>query len=109
MAKFMALFVGNPGTAPPDAATIAKGMQAWGEWMAKHAAHLVDMGGPLGKTKKVSAGGIAETQNSIGGYVIVEAADHDTAARMFENHPQFMIFPGEGVEVMPILPIPTGP
>jgi hypothetical protein len=27
---------------------------------------------------------------------------------MFENHPHFAIFPGEAVEVMPVLPIPAG-
>jgi hypothetical protein len=108
MAKFMALFVGKPGAARPDAATVAKGMQAWGEWMARHADHLVDTGGPLGGTKKISPGGITDIQNSIGGYVIVEAEDHAAAARMFEGHPQFTIFPGEGVELMPILAIPTG-
>jgi hypothetical protein len=27
---------------------------------------------------------------------------------MFENHPHFAIFPGEAVEVMPMLPIPGG-
>jgi hypothetical protein len=27
---------------------------------------------------------------------------------MFENHPHFAIFPGEAVEVMPVLPIPGG-
>ena len=107
MAKFLAIYTGKPGTAPPDQAAIAKGMQAWGEWMARHAGEIVDSGGPLGKTKKVSAAGIADAQNNIGGYVIVEAQDHETAARLFEGHPHFTIFPGDGVEVMPCLPIPT--
>jgi len=30
------------------------------------------------------------------------------AAKMFEHHPHFLIFPGEGVEIMPVLPIPAG-
>jgi hypothetical protein len=29
-----------------------------------------------------------------------------SAARLFEKHPHFMIFPGESVEIMPVLPIP---
>jgi len=107
MAKFLALYTGKPGGQPPDQATIAKGMQAWGDWMTRHAGAIVDTGGPLGKTKKVSAGGIADFQNNLGGYVVVEAEDQDAAARMFEGHPSFSIFPGEGVEVMPCLPIPT--
>jgi hypothetical protein len=27
---------------------------------------------------------------------------------MFEDHPHFSIFPGESVEIMPVLPIPGG-
>lgn len=107
MAKFIALFKSDPASPRPDAETAARGMQAWGAWMAAHADRLVDAGGPLGGTKKVSPKGVEDVRNHLGGYVIVEAADHDAAARMFEGHPQFAIFPGEGVEVMPILPIPT--
>jgi hypothetical protein len=40
------------------------------------------------------------------GFVIVKAESHEEAAKMFENHPQFTIFPGDGVEVMEVLPIP---
>ena len=108
MAKFMAVFTGQPGAgAPPDEATIAKGMQAWTAWMTRHADQIVEDGGPLGKTKKVSPAGIKDTHNNIAAFVIVEAEDHEAAARMFEGHPHFSIFPGDGVEVMPILPIPT--
>ena len=108
MAKFMAIFTGKPGAgAQADETTIAKGMQAWTEWMTRHADHIVEGGGPLGKTKKVSAAGITDTQNNIAAYVMVEAEDHQAAARMFEGHPHFSIFPGDGVEVMPCLPIPT--
>lgn len=109
MAKFMALYTGTPGArgaADLDEATIAKGMQAWGDWMARHADHICETGGPLGKTKKVTAAGVADSQNHVAGYVVVEAADHEAAARMFEGHPHFSIFPGDGVEVMPVLPIP---
>jgi hypothetical protein len=39
---------------------------------------------------------------------VVCADSHEAAATLFENHPHFMIFPGESVEVMPVLPIPAG-
>ena len=107
MAKFLAVFTGKPGAAPPDPAAIAKGMQAWGDWMTRHAGSIVDTGGPLGKTKKVSKTGVADIQNGMAGYVIVEAPDHEAAARLFVGHPHFTIFPGDGVEVMPCMPIPT--
>jgi len=106
MAKFMAIYTGQPGAPSPDADTVAKGMQAWGAWMARHAGQIVDMGGPLGKTKRVSAAGIADVSNNIAAYIVVEADSHEAAARLFENHPHFSIFPGDGVDVMPCLPIP---
>jgi hypothetical protein len=108
MAKFIGIYTGPPGaTVRPDDEAIAKGMQAWGGWMTQHAHQIIDAGGPLGKTKKVSAAGIADIQNNITGYVILEAEDHEAAARLFEGHPHFTIFPGDGVEVMPCMPIPT--
>jgi hypothetical protein len=108
MAKFMGIYTGQPGArTPPDEATIAKGMHAWTDWMARHADRIVDTGGPLGKTKRVSTSGVADVQNNIAGYIILEADDHEAAARLFEGHPHFTIFPGDGVEVMPCLPVPT--
>jgi hypothetical protein len=107
----VALFTGFPDGSqppPPDEATIGRGMAAWGAWMADHAAQVVDTGGPLGKTKKADKSGISDTRNLVAGYVIVEAASHDAAVRLFENHPHFAIFPGEAVEIMPVLPIPAG-
>ena len=85
----------------------ATGMQAWGQWMQDHKADIVDSGGPLGKTKRTTAKGIEDTSNNLGGYVKVQAESQDAAARLFENHPHFSIFPGDGVEVMECLPIPT--
>lgn len=107
MAKFMALYTGQAGATRPDEATIARGSQAWGEWMARHSDRIVEAGGPLGKTKRVTTAGVTDVRNNIAAYVIVDAEDHEAAARMFENHPHFSIFPGDGVEIMPCLPIPT--
>ncbi len=107
MSRFLAVYTGQPqGGPPPDEATIARGMQAWGDWMARHAAHVVDTGGPLGKTKRITKDGIADVRNNLAGYIVVEAEDEAAAARMFEDHPHFAIFPGDGVDVMPVMPIP---
>ncbi len=70
------------------------------------ASHRRALGGPLGKTKKISAGGIEEISNALGAFTIVRADSHEAAAKLFENHPHFTHFPGESVEVMPVLPIP---
>jgi hypothetical protein len=42
----------------------------------------------------------------MGAFTVVRAESHEVAAKLFENHPHFVIFPGESVEVMPVLPIP---
>jgi hypothetical protein len=85
-----------------------EGMAAWKAWVEKHQAALVSMGGPLGKTKKVGSGGVADISNEMGAFTVVRASSHEAAAKMFENHPHFAIFPGEAVEIMPVLPIPAG-
>jgi hypothetical protein len=64
------------------------------------------MGGPLGKTKKITERGIENVSNAMGAFVVVRAESHEAAAKLFDEHPHFTIFPGEAVEVMPVLPIP---
>jgi hypothetical protein len=83
-----------------------QGMAAWKAWAEKHSAAIVEMGGPLGKTKKVDSQGVADTTNPLTAFTVVRAASHEAAAKMFENHPHFSIFPGEAIELMPVLPIP---
>ena len=118
MKRYMAVYIGTEDARKradwdqlPDAkrqALIESGMRAWSEWGAKNAAVIVDQGGPLGKTKRVSSKGIVDGKNSMTGYVIVEAESHDAAARLFERHPHFAIFPGDAVEIMECLPLPRG-
>ena len=58
--------------------------------------------------KKITQRGIEDISNDLGAYMVVRAESHDAAAKLFEKHPHFTIFPGERVEVMPVLPIPGG-
>jgi hypothetical protein len=93
----------------PEAERRAKekeGMAAWKAWAEKHQASISAMGGPLGRTKKVTERGIEDVSNEMGAFMVVRAESHEAAARLFEKHPHFTIFPGESVEIMPILPIP---
>ncbi|MGD8830121.1 MAG: hypothetical protein PVF57_05910 [Pseudomonadales bacterium] len=82
------------------------GGRAWSEWMEANAEAIVDSGGPLGTTKRVSTEGIADTSNAMAAYVVLRAASHAEAAAKFVGHPHFTIFPGDGVEIMERLPIP---
>ena len=84
----------------------AAGMEAWMAWGEKHAGAIVDQGSPLGKTKRAAPQGIADIKNSMTGYVIVQAESHEAAARLFEGHPHFTLFPGDSVEIMECLPLP---
>lgn len=115
---YLAVFLGSK-TSPRRAAWDAlpeadrrarerQGMAAWQAWVEKHQAVIVDLGGPLGKTKKITQHGIDDTSNHLGAFTVVRAQSHEAAAKLFENHPHFAIFPGDGVEVMPVLPIPGG-
>jgi hypothetical protein len=113
---YLAVYVGSK-TSPkrkawdalPEAQRQAKqreGMAAWGAWAEKHQDAILSVGGPLGKTKKVSLQGMEDTSNQMGAFTLLRADSHDAAARLFEGHPHFSIFPGDAVEIMPVLPIP---
>jgi hypothetical protein len=113
---YLAVFLGSK-TSPkmmawnalPEAERRAKereGIAAWKAWVEKYQGALVAMGGPLGKTKKITPRGIEDVSNEMGAFTVVRADSHDAAAKLFENHPHFTFFPGESVEVMPVLPIP---
>jgi len=115
---YLAVFVGSSSSpqrvawdALPESERRVKeraGIAAWHAWMQTHQAAIVAVGGPLGKTKKVSAEGIHDTRNHMGGYTVIRADSHEAAARLFVDHPHFSIFPGECVEIMPVLDIPGG-
>jgi hypothetical protein len=115
---YLAVFVGSQ-TSPRMAAWNAlsdgerrareqKGIAAWQAWVAKHQGAILEIGGPLGKTKKIDDGGVSDIRNQLGAFTVVRAESHEAAAKMFEGHPHFTMFPGEAVEVMPVLAIPGG-
>ena len=116
MKKFLAIYIGTAsaleksGWNKLDEEKRKKlqqsGIKAWMKWGEAHKAAILDQGSPLGKTKRASSQGIEDTKNNMAGYVIVQAESHEAAARMFEKHPHFTIFPGDSVEIMECLPLP---
>ena len=116
MKRYLAVFTGSPNAMSqweklPDAERQkrqAEGIAAWKKWVADNDASIVEMGGPLSRTKLVSKAGVSDIRNNLGAFTVVEAESQDAAARLFLNHPHFTVFPGEGVEVMEVLPIPAG-
>jgi len=114
--KFLAIYLGSPNSAgfakwnalDDDAKKRQEkaGMLGWMNWAKQNEESIVEMGGPLGKTKKADPKGISDTKNEMSAFTIVEAESHEAAAKMFVNHPHFTIFPGDSIEIMECLPIP---
>ena len=114
MTHYLAVYTGTPEgmdawkslDASERASREKAGMEGWQAWAKQHQDAIVDPGHPLGKTLRVTADGIAATRNNLGAYTVVQAESQEAAAKMFEHHPHFAIFPGDGVEVMECLPMP---
>ena len=115
MKHFMAIYMGSESARAKwdaiDESTRKErekaGMAGWMKWGQDNAKSIVENGGPLGKTKRIDDRGISDIRNQIAAYTIVRAESHEAAAKLFLNHPHFMIFPGDSVEIMECLPIPT--
>ncbi len=117
MKNFLAVYVGTPAsmskwdhlTDEQKTERQKQGIAAWHGWVDKHRDVVTEMGGPLGKTKSVGPTGMADVRNAMTGFTIIKAESLDAAAKLFEDHPHFTIFPGDAVEVMEILPVPGAP
>jgi hypothetical protein len=114
MKRFFAVYTGTPAAMSrwnelPEQERQrrqAAGVSAWKQWSEDNKGAILEMGGPLGRTKRIDNAGISDVRNSMTAFTIVEAESHEAAAKLFANHPHFTIFPGDGVEVMECLPIP---
>lgn len=117
MKKFLAIYTGSTSPAPMEKWKAmneqerkqkeSEGVSAWMNWSEKNTKFILDNGAPLGKTKRIDKNGVSDIKNVMTGYTVVEAESHDAAAEMFLNHPHFTIFPGDSVEIMECLPLPT--
>lgn len=72
----------------------------WQQWMKVHG-KMVKLTEAVGKTKRITAGGVTDGKNDICLYSIIEADSHEAAAKIFENHPHLQI-PQASIEVMPV-------
>jgi len=119
MKRFMAVYMGTADAQRRSGwddlseeernARVKQGFDAWMAWGDKHKGAIVENGGPLGKTKRTGPDGVSDIKNAMAGYVVVQAESHEAAAKLFEGHPHFTVFPGDSVEIMEIMPIPTPP
>jgi hypothetical protein len=117
MKKFLAIYIGTEAALErsqwnhlSDAQREERqraGFDAWTQWGGKHASSVVYQGGPLGKTKRVAPEGVSDIKNVMTGYVVIQAESHEAAAKLFEKHPHFTIFPGDSVEIMECTQLPN--
>ena len=81
------------------------GMDAWMTWSKKTASSIVDMGGPLGKSMRVTNSGAAPSTNDLGGFSILQAESKEALAESLKGHPHFMM-PEGTIDVIEVAQIP---
>lgn len=109
--KFLVLYLVPPDvmadwarTDPATRKVAEEKMQGeWQRWMGEHA-KMIALTMPAGKTKAVTAAGVTDIKNEIMMYSLVEADSHDSAVRIFVNHPHLTI-PKSWIEVMEVRPL----
>ena len=81
-----------------------RGVAAVRAWEEAHRDAIVHVGGPLGPTRRIDdAGAVTDVVNLLTVFMVVKAASHEAAVRLFDDHPHMSIFVCDGVEVMPVL------
>ena len=98
------IFAYHGGKTPETPEEGAEVMAAWQAWMGGMGDALVQPGNPVGMSKTVSAGGVADDggANPVSGFSVVEAADFDAACDMAKGCP--MVVSGNGtVEVAEVI------
>ena len=104
--KFLVLYLvpadvlaGWAKTDPATRKAAEQKMQSdWQRWMGDHA-KMITLTEAAGKTKVVTSAGGGDIKNAIMLYSIVEAENHDIAAKAFADHPHLTI-PQASIEVM---------
>lgn len=107
MAKFIYLYRG-PATPMSDLTPEqgAERMAAFGAWMEKVGAGLVDIGSPFGASASVRDDGADGTPGDLTGYTIVEADDLAAAKALTDGLPFLSGRDGKcAVEIFELLPM----
>ena len=80
-------------------------MQAWNDWSANAGSAVVDLGTPLGNSRRVTADGSTGADTEVAGYSLLQADDIDSVVSLLEGHPHLQM-PGASIEVHETLEIP---
>lgn len=102
MPKFIFAYHGGGRPETPEAGE--QEMAKWKAWLGGMGDACADMGSPVGLSKTISAGGVADDggANPLSGYSIVEVGDIDAAVALAKGCP--ILDGGAGtIEVAPIV------
>jgi len=109
MKKYMALYMATPAAiekimqATPEQSKA--GMDLWTKWSDSHKKAIVDLGMPLGKSKRITSGGMSDTRNDITGYSIVQGDSPDQVAKLFRGHPHLGM-EGTSIDIVELVSVP---
>jgi hypothetical protein len=104
MAKFIYLYRGPAPDLTPEQG--AERMAAFGAWMEKVGAALVDVGSPFGSSASVRNDGTEGTTGELTGFTIVEADDLTAAKTLTDGLPFLSDSDGMcAVEIFELLPM----
>ena len=109
MTNYLVLYH-SPGTVhdqmangTPDQAKA--GMDAWMAWAGKAGGAVVDLGFPLGDSKRIDSGSASDGSATARGYSILRVDSLDAAAKLLEDHPHVRV-PGNSIDVFETLEMP---
>jgi hypothetical protein len=109
MKKFLVLYMA-PLSAMQQAMKVTpeegkRQMAEWMQWGERHKDSIVDMGAPLGKTKRVTSAGAADAHNEFGGYGIMQGESAEAVANIFVGHPHLRMDKDARIEIIEIVPM----
>jgi hypothetical protein len=106
MTKFIYLYRGPAPTSDGTPEQDAERMAAFGAWMDKVGAALVDVGSPFGTSASVRDDGTQGPAGDLIGYTIVEADDLAAAKAFTDGLPFLSIGDGKcAVDIFELLPM----
>jgi hypothetical protein len=104
MAKFIYLYRGPVPDLTPEQGS--QRMAAFGAWMEKAGAAIVDVGSPFGASASVRDDGTEGKPGELSGYTIVEADDLAAAKALTDGLPFLSESDGNcAVEIFELLPV----
>ena len=80
--------------------------EKWMAWAKKNGDAIIDLGAPLGKTKRITSAGASDAKNELTAYSIVQGDLLDSVSKIFAGHPHFGIAEGATIELVECLQIP---